>query len=260
MQSRRCTRIVSGLLDERAGSTQDLAQRLVDGCVATVGVSGVGLVLMRGDNPSGVVAASDRAATVMEDLQFTLGVGPCVHASRTGHPVLVPDLARAGPARWPAFTEGALAAGIRAVFAYPLRVGAVRLGVLDLYRDRPGMLTDAEHRLALDHADAATAVVLHLQSQPATPGSTDGHGDPVVSALLDVVTDRAEVHQATGLVAVQSEVGMPEALSLLRARSYATGRPMLDLARDVLARRLTYSSSGEPSTGGSGQIEVHETD
>ena len=77
----------------------------------------------------------------MEELQFTLGEGPCVESSGTGRPVLQPDLARTGPARWPGFSAAALEAGIGAVFALPLRVGAIRLGVLDLYRDAVGGLS-----------------------------------------------------------------------------------------------------------------------
>ena len=79
----------------------------------------------------------------MEDLQFTFGEGPCVECSRTGRPVLQPDLARTGPDRWPGFSAGALEAGIRAIFAWPLRVGGIRLGV---FGPVPGQGRGAEPR------------------------------------------------------------------------------------------------------------------
>jgi GAF domain len=188
----------------------------------------VGLALMTDDGPAGIIAATDGPALALEELQFTTGEGPCVDASRTGRPVLQPDLVRTAPVRWPGFADGALAAGIRAVFAFPLRVGAIRVGVLDLYRDRAGILSPAHLTEALSFADAATLVLLHAQA-----------GSPVRGAV-PVVDERAEVHQATGVVSVQAAVGLAEALVLLRARAFAEGRPLGDLSRDVLAGTVDF--------------------
>src|SRR5674476_240778 len=109
-----------------------LPDLLVRACAQALPVTGVGMVLMTDAGPAGIVAASDGPAAMMEELQYTLGEGPCVESSRTGRPVLQPDLEVSAPARWPGFSAGALEAGIRAIFAFPLRVGAVRLGVLGL--------------------------------------------------------------------------------------------------------------------------------
>src|SRR5215217_3504978 len=181
---------------------------------------------MTTDGPAGTVAFSDGPAGELEELQFSLGEGPCVDASRTGRPVLQPDLARTGPALWPAFADGAQAAGLSAVFALPLRVGAIRVGVLDLYRDEVGVLSHEELAEALAFADAATTIVLGLPSR-----NGGGNGRLDAATVLD---DRAEVHQATGIVSVHAGVTLQEALMLLRARAYAEQRPVQDLARDVL--------------------------
>jgi hypothetical protein len=198
--------------------------RLVDLCTRALPVDGVGLALMTDDGPAGTVAASDAGARELEELQFTLGQGPCVDASRTGRPVLAPDLAATSPRAWPQFGAGAEAAGLRAVFAFPLQVGGIRLGVLDVYRATVGALTRDELAGALAYADAATQLLLDLQARDAASGS------PPLAAL----DDRAEVHQATGVVSVRAGVGLAHALALLRARAYAEGRPIGDLARDVL--------------------------
>jgi hypothetical protein len=197
-------------------------------CVRSLPVSGVGLALMTDDGPAGIVAATDGAARELEELQFTLGEGPCVDASQTGRPVLQPDLARTAPVRWPGFAGGALEAGVRAVFAFPLRVGAIRLGVLDLYRDRAGVLSTEELAEALSFADAATLLLLHEQASTAP------------SSAVPVLDDRAEVHQATGVVSVQAAVSLAEALVLLRARAFADQRPLGDLARDVLTGTVSF--------------------
>ncbi|WP_336922167.1 GAF and ANTAR domain-containing protein [Aquipuribacter sp. SD81] len=247
-------RILAGL-DVSGRSAVPLVRQLVDACARRLPVSGVGLVIMDRGQPVGVVAASDRLAQGMEDLQFTLGEGPCVEAAHTGRPVLLPDLERSGVrARWPGFVPEALDRGVHAVFALPLRVGAIALGVLDLYRDRPGGLDAEELQCALDFAEAALTVVLHVQSagdgdggvgpdaldevrDSAGPGA---HGDDTPAPLV-LLDDRAEVHQATGVVAVQAGVGLAQALVLLRARAFGTGRPVVDVARDVLARATTFA-------------------
>lgn len=205
----------------------DLPDGLVRLCAKTLPVSGVGLALMTDEGPAGTVAASDDGAMRLEELQFTLGEGPCMEASRTGHPVLAPDIAGTPSRRWPQFSAGADAAGLRAVFALPLQVGGIRLGVLDLYRDTAGELSPAELTDALTFADAATQLLLDLQAQDTAQRIPPPHS----VAVLD---DRAEVHQATGVVSVRVGGSLAQALALLRARAYAEDRPIGDLARDVL--------------------------
>jgi hypothetical protein len=225
MARTRVTEILTAVLTE-SPSGLALPDALVQMCARVLRVGGVGLALMTDDGPAGTVAATDRTALQLEELQFSLGEGPCVDASRTGRPVLQPDLARTGQTRWPAFSAGAEAAGLVAVFAFPLRVGAIRLGVLDLYRTTVGVLTERELADSLTFADAATTLMLHLQARAAG-------WDPPEDSLV-VLDDRAEVHQATGVVSVQSAVTLHEALLLLRARAYAEQRPIGELAVEVL--------------------------
>jgi hypothetical protein len=203
-----------------------LPAALAELCARVLPVSGAGLSLMTEAGPAGTVTATDARALELEELQFTLGEGPCVDASRSGRPVLQPDLARTAPGRWPAFAGGASAAGIRAVFAFPLRVGAIQVGALDLYRNIVGVLSPAELSEALAFADAGTALMLHLQARAA--------GTDLPLDSLAVLDDRAGVHQAAGMISVHAGVGLVEALVLLRARAYAEQRPIGDLAQDVL--------------------------
>ena len=66
--------------------------------------------------PAGLAAATDGPASTMEELQFTLGEGPCVDASVGGRPVLQPELRKTGPSRWPGFGPAAVDAGIEAMY------------------------------------------------------------------------------------------------------------------------------------------------
>jgi hypothetical protein len=141
--------------------------------------------------------------------------------------------------RWPGFTPAALDAGIGAAFAFPLQVGAIRLGVLDFYRDVAGALETLELSVALDYAAAATVLLLELQDGT-VPGQLHPH-------LADATAGNRQIHQATGMISVQASVGITDALLLLRARAYAQERSLKDLANDVVARRVTFRTEDDPS-------------
>jgi hypothetical protein len=121
---------------------------------------------------------------------------------------------------------------VHAIFAFPLQVGAIRIGVLDLYRDTPGPLTTVELADAVAFADTATVVLLYLQDHPGPDGEP--------TALTGPIDSRAEVHQATGMITVQLGVSLTEALLRLRAHAYDSGQSVTDVAADVVARRLYF--------------------
>lgn len=234
MSAGRADQILAGLArDSGSGMESDLPGLLVRACAAALSVTGAGLVWMTNDGPGGMLAATDGPALVLEELQFTLGEGPCIESSVLGRPVLQPRLAVTAPVRWPGFAAGALEAGVKAVFAFPLQIGGIRVGVLDLYRDAEGDLETGELAEALAFADAAVSILLHLQAQ-VDPGEVH----PVVGAGL---SDRSEVHQATGMISGQLGVPLVQALAMLRAHAYAAERPILAVARDVVSRALNLA-------------------
>jgi hypothetical protein len=213
-------------------------KKLCDVCVEVTEMTGAGIMLMSGDVPRGSVCSTDEVSALIEDLQYGLGEGPCVDAYNQDRPVLEPDLARPSEDRWPAFAGPALEAGARAVFGFPLQVGAVRLGALNLYRAHPGPLSDDQHADALVMAEVAAQAVLLMQAN-APPGE--------IAAELEADADfRYVVHQASGMVAAQLGVSVGVALIRLRAYAFGNDRRLADVAEDVVARRLRFdASSGE---------------
>ena len=117
MNGRRRMRILGRIAD--AGDDAAGA-RLCEVCRSVLDVTGAGIMLMSGDLPLGSVCTTGGVSALIEDLQYTLGEGPCVDAYRLDRPVLEPDLADAAVPRWPAFTGPAVDAGVRAVFGFPL--------------------------------------------------------------------------------------------------------------------------------------------
>jgi hypothetical protein len=204
--------------------------RLCRGCVKIVGVDGAGIMLMSGDIPRGSLCTTNAVSHRIEELQYTLGEGPCVDAYRQDQVVTEPDLAGPLTPRWVAFTPPALEAGVRAVFGFPIRSGTVRLGALNLYRDWPGPLTDGQHADALVLADVAARWVLEAQAG-APPGT--------VAEELEAGADfHFAVHNAAGIVSVQQQISVTEALIRLRVYAFSHDRLLADVAQDVIARRL----------------------
>jgi hypothetical protein len=199
-------------------------------CPGIAGVTGAGVMLMSGDIPRGSLCTTDEVSHLIEELQYTLGEGPCVDAYQQDRVVAEPDLADPVTRRWPAFTPPALQAGAQAVFGFPLRVGTVRLGALNLYRDRPGPLSGGQHADALAVADVAARWVLEAQA-----GAPFG----AVAEELEVSADfHFAVHNAAGIVSVQEDISVTEALIRLRAYAFSSDRLLADVAQDVIARRL----------------------
>lgn len=230
MPGARRLRILAKLVDAEVPELE--TKRLCDVCAEVTGMSGAGIMLMSGDVPQGSLCSTNAVSELIEQLQYDFVQGPCVDAYQQDRPVLEPDLAHPAVPRWLAFSGPAIDAGVRAVFGFPLQVGAVRLGALNLYRDRPGPLTDDQHADALVGAEVAAQAVLMLQAN-APPGT--------LAVELEAGADfQYVVHQATGMVAAQLGVTVGQALIRLRAHAFGNGRALSDVATDVVARRLRF--------------------
>jgi hypothetical protein len=233
MSRSRVQQILAGVLNHGAPVGGDLLGLLCAACVRELPVEGAGISLIDGQGVQLMVTATDEPARMLEELQFTLGEGPCIDAFRAGRPTCEPDMTTAaGAGRWQGFGPASADSGIAAVFAFPLQLGGIRLGVLDLYSSVPGALDAAQITEALAFTDAATVLLLYLQGE-APPGQLPRHMDSAWAS-------RAEVHQATGMISVQAVVSLSDALALLRAHAFATGRSLSEVAGNVVARRLRF--------------------
>jgi hypothetical protein len=228
MAGERRLRILTHLLGGEAAGLE--TRRLCDVSAEVTATTGAGIMLMSGDVPRGSLCTTNDVSALIEQLQYTLGEGPCVDAFKKDRPVLEPDLVDPTVPRWLAFAGPAIKAGVRAIFGFPLQVGAVRLGALNLYCDQPGALTDEQHADALVMADVAAQAVLMLQAD-APPGR--------LAAELEAGADfQYVVHQASGMVAAQLDVSVGQALIRLRAYAFSSDRSLTEVAKAVVARKL----------------------
>jgi hypothetical protein len=183
---------------------------------------------------SETLSASDEIAARLDELQFDLGEGPCWDAVRSGLPVLEPDVGRS-PLRWPAFTAASREDGLRSIFAFPLAVGPLRIGAVDLYSLQPVEL----NRTQVRQADAMAVVVgrhvlRHALSVVGRDYDDDGNA-----------YSRRIVHQATGMVLAQLDLSPDDARLVIQGHAFATDRKMMEVAQDIIDGRLRFSNRND---------------
>jgi hypothetical protein len=204
-----------------------LLQQLCRTLTTDLAVMGAAVSLTSAAGSDGVVAASDDRSRDVDEIQFATGEGPCHEAYASRRPVLTPDLRSVNHHRWPGYSSTAIESGVAGVFAFPLHVGAVVLGVLNVYTDQPGSLSQEQVAAALTRAQLATEILLDGDVV-----SAGGRLDHDLSIALD---QRAEIYQAQGMVVVDLDVDLAEALSRMRAHAFGNEMPLIDLARDIIA-------------------------
>ncbi len=192
-------------------------QDVCRGLTERLGFKGVAVNLTSGRGSAGVIAASDDHCRRLAELQFSAGEGPCYDAVLLTRPVLTPDLS-AEVGRWPGYASAAIEAGVSGVFAFPLQVGALCLGVLDVYGVRSGSLSEEEVLVVLACVRRATEILLD--------------GGP---GFGDAIDNRAEIYQAQGMIMAARGVDAADALARMRAHAFARNQALLGLAMEILA-------------------------
>jgi hypothetical protein len=182
------------------------------------------------------VSASDDTAARLDELQFDLGEGPCWDAFGTMRPVLEPNIRQKPNGVWPAFSDAIQNQEIGALYAFPLFVGPLKLGAMDLYSVEPKPFSDLHTRQCAAFASVVSRLILHRALERV---GTDRDGD----ALPESRFSRRIIHQATGMVLAQLDLPPDEARLVIEAHSFATGRSMQEIAEDIVDRRLNFSMS-----------------
>ncbi|XAS68773.1 GAF and ANTAR domain-containing protein [Micrococcaceae bacterium Sec5.7] len=201
------------------------------GFLQSLPISGVSVSVFGGMAPETMVCASDAVAARIDELQFDLGEGPRWDALRTREPVLLPHVRTSPHDAWPVFAKALMKLDVSALFVFPLVLGDMDIGVVELYNSTAGPLSAADHSTAVGLADAASWQLLR---QIMTIASGEDTGPLQTGSPLS----RREVHQATGMVLAQAGVSATDALLLLRAHAFSLGLTVREVARDVVNKDL----------------------
>jgi len=214
---------------------------LCDPFVESLPVSGAAISVLSGAVGQSTISSSNAVAARLDELQFDLGEGPCWQAFKTRRPALSFNLHTGDNNEWPVFAEAVrsdtVAGDVSAIFAFPLTVGSLDIGAVDLYTTTPVDLTPQQVAGATSLAEVAAWQVLRrvLSEQ-----DLDALGAEQSAAQ----SSRREVHQATGMVLAQLNISAEDAALLLRAHAFASGRSVREIATDVVERRLDFSQRG----------------
>ncbi len=214
---------------ERSGdSTDDLAAPFV----AVFPVSGASVSTIGELLGSETVSATDGQAARLDELQFDLGEGPCWDALRTTRPVLMHDVRRDAPTAWPAFSAAIRGDDLSSLFAFPLCIGPLRIGALDMYSVAPVRLDPTQTLQVGAMADVVSRQVLR-QALNAVGGEYDEIGNGF---------SRRFIHQATGVVLAQLDLSADDARLVIQGHAFAASRTMMDVARDIVEGRLSFAN------------------
>jgi hypothetical protein len=199
-------------------------------------LDGAGIALVNDGEDLTSLCTSNRAAGALMNLEITLGEGPAFDASR-GNAIEDINLLGATESNWNAYRPEAVALGARAVFGYPVRLGAIRFGALSLFRNSPGPLDSGQASDAYLLASVIGRAILAKQAG----GSTENLvGELNGASMLDF-----RVHQAAGMLAVQGSTSVKDALVLLRAHAFASGVQLSELADRVVSRRTRFDPGSQ---------------
>jgi hypothetical protein len=219
------------LLSQREG-THPRAGSLCAAAAEFTNLSGAGIALVSPGRQYTSLCTSNTVARKLMDLEFTVGEGPCVDACLSEFAIDESDLIASNDQRWTAYAASATDVGAHAVFGFPVRIGAIRLGALSLYRDRPGPLNPSQLSDAYLMASVIGRAVLAMQA--------GAPHDMIATELEREATFDFSVHQAAGMVAVQGSMTVGDALVALRAHAFATNTTLSDLAVRVIIRQISF--------------------
>jgi hypothetical protein len=223
------------LLRELAATGKgELLERLCRLAISQIPCDGAAVVVTADGIPAGVLARSGECARILTDIEFDLGEGPAFESTLTDRPILINVLDSSTTQAWPVAGAKLAHSGISAISTFPLRLGAIRLGVAHVIRLKPGPLSDDSFITARVIADLMTDAVLFLQA-----GLINADFDDLLSAAGK---DRLVVHQATGMVAEMLTCTMPDALARMRGHAYSEGMTLFDLATQVITRQMVFGN------------------
>ncbi len=204
--------------------------------LAELPVSGAAVSVFGGAVPETVVCATDSLAARLDELQFDLGEGPRWEAARARNPVLEPRVREVEHPLWPTFHTALMDTAVAALYVFPLTLGALDVGFVELYSTSTGALDRTNQAKALVLANETAWNLLDRLLRAQETATSDSAMTADASPL-----SRREIHQATGMVLVQMNVTPTDALLLLRAHAFSHGRTVRAIAGDVVARRLVFA-------------------
>ena len=207
----------------------ELLQTLVESCANLLDAVDAGIILADEGGNLEVMASTNERSHLIDLLQLRAGEGPCVEAYMTGKVVSVANVEEIA-SRWPRFEAGARAQGYTSIHSIPLRLRSETIGSLNLFRDKPGVLSSEDATAAQALADVATIGILQERLM-----RESGIARQQLQFALD---SRVVIEQAKGVIAQTRKLDMDESFRLIRTYARSNGRRLDDVAKAIVERSL----------------------
>ncbi|HEX6340232.1 GAF and ANTAR domain-containing protein [Umezawaea sp.] len=169
-------------------------------------------------------ATSDLVQRLDQD-QYRIGDGPCLHASRTGE--LVRATAREAIDRWPDFGRDAHAAGFGSFLSAPLVVEEGFSGAVNCYGASDGGFVELDGQ-ALALYSTAVEAILRAHRQYALAKENAEH-------LRRALASRAVIDQAKGVIMAVRRVDADSAFRILAEQSQRQNKRLHEVATQFIA-------------------------
>ncbi|HXH36172.1 MAG TPA: GAF and ANTAR domain-containing protein [Plantibacter sp.] len=217
--------LVKGALERVSEDDQ-----LVEPLLQLIPLSGVSVATLGNALSAETIAASDRQIARIDELQFDLSEGPCWEAVSSGRPVLESAIQRDGHHAWPSFAAAIKEHAVGAIFAFPLRVGPLQVGAVELYDTSEQTLSEQLVDEMMSLTRPLSRYVLRRTVELAALPDASQHKPHA----------RRRIHQATGFVIAQLGLSPDDAHLFIQAQAYAQNRPMAEVAEDIIELRTGY--------------------
>ena len=198
---------------------------LIDACVDLFGVTGSGIMLADEQNITRYVTATSRPGRALEIAEGETGEGPCTEAFVENHIVASTDLA--SEAKWPALANAIAPYNIHAVLGVPVRMGAITVGSLDVYYDRPHEWDTAERSALGRYADVIESTV--------TAALAAHNAGELADQLQYALDYRVIIERGVGYLMARDRVDALTAFNRLRRAARGSRRKIGDVAEELLA-------------------------
>jgi transcriptional regulator with GAF, ATPase, and Fis domain len=201
--------------------------------------------IMLADHHGGlhVMASSTEEARLLELYELQNNEGPCLDCYQTGHPVARDDLP-AMRSSWPAFTQQLQELGFHSAQALPMRLRDETIGALNLFRLKPGRLTNADLRIGQAMADVATVGLIQERAIAAS--------EQLATQLQTALSSRVQLEQAKGVLAQRAGLHMDQAFHVMRAYARSHNRRLSDIAAQIIDGTLDDNQIQKDPNPGSG--------
>ena len=181
------------------------------------------ILLMVKDRPTTVVTTGD-LATRLDEVQFSKGAGPCMHAATSGELTEIPDTRI--ETRWADYSRRAAEEGNLSSLSVPLPIDEDMVGALNIYAREPRAFDEESRAEALRFGPYAGVALSNIHAYSSARDLAQN-----MQAALE---SRAVIDQAKGILMERHKLTADQAFQLLAHASMRMNTKLRAIAEQLV--------------------------